>query len=82
MELLKKLIEVSAAARTSTKAGLAGFVPLIAMLPFHDTVNAYLMQACQSSEGPAVFLVGGAVVWVTTVVTARMSKTPPNPGKL
>lgn len=79
MELVKAFL---AARRTSTKAGLAGFVPLIAMLPFYDTINDYLLKACQSEEGPTVFLVGGAVVWLTMYVSARVSKSPKNPGVL
>lgn len=79
---MEKLLALIAGLRTSTKAGAVGFVPLIAVLPFYSTVNDYLMQACMSSEGPTVFLVGGAVVWVTMFVTARRSKTPTTPGTL
>lgn len=79
---MDKLLALLAGLRTSTKAGVAGFVPLIVMLPFYNTVNDYLMQACMSTEGPTVFLVGGAVVWVTMWVTARKSKTPTTPGVL
>lgn len=82
MKLLELLAQVSASKRTSTKAGLAGFVPLIAVLPFYGTVNDYLLKACASEEGPAVFLVGGAVVWITMYVTARRSKSPAKPGVL
>ena len=79
---MKKLLEILAARRTSTKAGLAGLVPLVTLLPFYGQVNDYLLKACMSEEGPAVFLIGGAVVWVTMIVAARVSKTPENPGAL
>lgn len=79
MERLKALI---AARRTSTKAGAAGLVPLIVYLPFYEQVNEYIVQACAAEEGPTVFLVGGAVLWLTMFLTARASKTPENPGVL
>lgn len=79
MELLRAFL---AARRTSTKAGVAGLVPLVAVLPFYDTVNDYILQACASEQGPTVFFVGAGVVWLTTVVAARASKTPENPGAL
>lgn len=79
---MDKVLQVIAGLRTSTKSGVAGLFPLLALVPFYDEVNAYLLQACASEQGPVVFLVGGAVVWVTMVVTARVSKTPTNPGKL
>src|SRR5690606_15502676 len=67
--------------RTSTKAGIAGLVPLVLMaLPFANEAEALIQQACQSENGAVPFLVGGAVVWVVSYITARMSKTPPNPG--
>jgi len=67
--------------RTSTKAGIAGLVPLVIMaLPFANEAEALIQQACQSENGAVPFLVGGAVVWVVSYITARMSKTPPNPG--
>lgn len=74
--------DLLASLRTSTKAGAAGFLPLIAVLPFYEEINNYLLAACKSEQGPTVFLVGGAVVWVTMYVTARKSKTPAEPGKL
>lgn len=81
-----KLLELLASLRTSTKSGAAGLVPLVvsgaALLPFYDQINAYLVQACMSDQGPLTFLVGGAAVWVTMYVTARHSKTPTNPGAL
>lgn len=67
--------------RTSTKAGIAGLVPLVIMaLPFANEAEALIQQACQSENGAVPFLVGGAVVWVVSYITARKSKTPPNPG--
>ena len=67
--------------RTSTKAGAAGLVPMIIMaLPFASEAEALIQQACQSENGAVPFLVGGAVVWVVSYITARKSKTPPNPG--
>jgi hypothetical protein len=82
MKLLEILAQFSANRRTSTKAGVVGLVPFVAMLPFYDTVNDYIVRACQSEEGPTLFLVGGAVVWATMLVTARLSKTPATPGAL
>lgn len=82
MKALELLKAFSAARRTSTKAGVAGLVPLVAMLPFYSTVNDYLLEACTSEQGPTVFLVGGAAVWLTMWVSARASKTPENPGAL
>src|SRR5262245_25531818 len=83
MEWLKALL---AARRTSTKAGLAGLIPLVIVaipqLPFYDWVNDMLLKACQSEQGPTVFLVGGALTLVVTWLGARFSKTPPNPGLL
>lgn len=82
MKLLEVLKTFLAARRTSTKAGAAGLAPLLVALPFYDTINAYLVKACMSEEGPTVFLIGGAVVWATMLVTARASKSPENPGAL
>ena len=86
MKLLELLAQFAATKRTSTKAGAAGLAPLVvtglAMLPYYDQINALLVEACTSEQGPLAFLAGGAAVWVIMFVTARVSKTPPNPGKL
>src|SRR5690606_23480425 len=75
-----KLLEKIANLRTSTKAGAVGALPLLLMLlPFAEDAEALIQQACQSENGALPFLVGGAVVWVTTYVTARRSKTPATP---
>lgn len=85
-KLLELLAQYAATKRTSTKAGAAGLAPLIvtglAMLPYYDEINALLVQACTSEQGPLAFLAGGAVVWVIMYVTARKTKSPENPGVL
>lgn len=72
--------------RTSTKAGAVGLGSLGAMavmlIPFAEEAEVLIQQACQSENGAVPFLVGGAVVWATTVVSARLSKTPAKPGVL
>jgi hypothetical protein len=84
--VLEKLLRFIEQYRTSTKAGAAGLVPIAvagaAMLPYYDQINALVIEACKSEQGPLTFLIGGVVVWVTMFVSARISKTPPNPGKL
>lgn len=86
MKLLELLAQYAATKRTSTKAGAAGLAPLVvtglAMLPYYDEINTLLVQACTSEQGPLAFLAGGAAVWVIMFVTARVSKTPTNPGVL
>src|SRR5689334_22057953 len=47
---VEKLSEILGKLRTSTKAGAAGFLPLIAVLPFYQTVNDYLLEACKSEQ--------------------------------
>jgi len=69
--------------RTSTKVGVVGLlVPLLSVIPFYDEINGLLLQACQSENGPTVFLGGAAVAWASAVVTARLSKSPAKPGAL
>lgn len=83
MDKLTVLLDLVKGFRTSTKAGIMGFVPLlVGYFPFKDVVDAYIKQACASDQGPTAFLVGGAVVWLTMYVSARVSKTPAVPGKL
>lgn len=90
-DLLAAVAEVSASKRTSTKSGTAGLVALVvpllvAAFPFKDQIDAFILQACASAEGPTTFfvgwLVGGGVVLLVAWYTARKSKTPPNPGVL
>ena len=69
--------------RTSTKVAIVGAIaPLLSVVPFWDEINGMLMQACQSEQGPAVFLAGAGVTWLAAVVTARLTKSPAVPGKL
>lgn len=78
-----KWLEKIANLRTSTKAGAVGLVPMAVMLlPFADEAEAYIQKACQNDNGALPFLVGGGIVWLTTYITARRSKTPATPGKL
>lgn len=80
---LDKLKQIFGALRTSTKGGAAGLLaPLVVAVPFYDEINAYVVQACQSEDGPLVFLAGAAITWVSFYITARVSKTPANPGPL
>lgn len=80
---MKKLLELLSKFRTSTKSGAAGLVALaLPLVPFYDEINAYILEACKSDQGPTVALASGAVVWLTMYVTARGSKTPANPGVL
>lgn len=69
--------------RTSTKVGIvAGLTPLLAIVPFYDQINTYLLAACQSEQGPALVLGGAAITWVASVITARLTKSPAKPGAL
>lgn len=67
--------------RTSTKSGAVGLVTLLVMgLPLAEEAEAYLQQACENPEGAVPFLIGGGVTWLFMFVTARLSKTPAQPG--
>lgn len=80
---MSKVTEALGRLRTSTKGGAAGLLaPLVVVLPFYEDINALLVKACQSEDGPIVMLTGAAITWVSFYVTARLSKTPANPGKL
>jgi hypothetical protein len=69
--------------RTSTKVALtSALVPLLSVIPFWDQINTLLIAACQSEQGPAVFLGGAALAWATATVTARLTKSPAKPGPL
>lgn len=67
-------------ARTSTKVAGTGLLalalPALAMLPYYDQINSYMLQACQSDNGPLMYLGGGAVTLVVAYVTARLTKSP------
>ena len=78
-----KLSDILGRLRTSTKGGAAGFLaPLVVAFPFYDQINAFVVQACQSEDGPLVFLAGAGISWVSFYITARLSRTPAEPGKL
>lgn len=80
---MSKVKEALGKLRTSTKGGAAGFLaPLVVVLPFYEEINSFIVRACQSEDGPVVMLAGAAITWVSFYVTARLSKTPANPGKL
>lgn len=72
--------------RTSTKAGAAGLGTMggmaVMLIPFAEEAEALIQQACQSENGAVPFLVGGAIVWAVTVVSARLSRTPEKPGAI
>lgn len=90
MKLLELLVQMSAAKRTSTKSGAAGLVlpPLVAavgLLPFYDDFANFIREACAQPDPTDFIVAGGAawlVTWVSMFVSARLSKTPTNPGKL
>lgn len=76
--------------RTSTKSGAAGLVApplaaLLAFVPFYDQVSAFIVEACAQPK-PVDFIAVGvgawAVTWVSMFVSARLSRTPKNPGAL
>jgi hypothetical protein len=72
--------------RTSTKvlgAAGAGFAAsLVTLVPFYDEINGLLLEACQSEQGPTVFLAGFVVATGIAYTTARFTKSPILPGKL
>lgn len=67
-------------ARTSTKMGAVGasvfLATAAAVIPNWDGINAALLQACQSEQGPAwgLGLMGGMLV--VNFITARFTKSP------
>lgn len=80
---MNKLLQFVSNLRTSTKSGAVGLVvPALVLLPFYEQVNGFLTQVCMDGDGPLAALVAAGVTWVSMFVTARLSKTPANPGKL
>lgn len=80
---MKKFFSRLRELRTSTKSGVAGLAALLVMgLPFSDQAESLLQEACKNPEGAFPFLVTGGVTWLVMYVSARVSKTPVNPGKL
>lgn len=72
------------AARTSSKLTAVGITSMVAALgalvPFYDEANALIMQACQSENGPAAVLIGAGGAFIVSIVTARLTKSPIEPG--
>ncbi len=87
---MDKLLQALAAYRTSTKSGGTGLLvpPLVAavsLVPFYDEIGAFIKSVCAEPD-PTNFLVAAGVGWVVTWVSmyfsARVSKTPQNPGPM
>lgn len=68
--------------RTSSKVALTILTPLVTAIPFYGEINGVMLQACQSEQGPTVFLAGFAAAGAIAYVTSRFSKSPAKPGAL